>query len=336
MRTEIAVGALGAASAVGFDKLKQALADDGDSGPSRAYRFKRPKHLEDEIRRVAAGRMDDAVEQLRERADDDLAAAVHEARKDLKKLRALVRLARPGLGDDRYRRENERARDAGRLLAGARDAQVKLDTLGAICERYSESEDVDRLTPYADRLEEKLEATTDDDEGAGAAEAAACEIERARRELEDWSVAGDGWEPIEDGLARSYRRGRRRYRAAAKDPSGTNMHEWRKRVKDHWYHLRLLRNAWRPVLKPAADEAHELADLIGDDHDLVVLREDAMAEREAFDRTADLKLLGTLVEQRRAELIDSSLKLGGRVYAESPKRFAKRVGTYWEVWQNSS
>ena len=51
------------------------------------------------------------------------------------------------------------------------------------------------------------------------------------------------------------------------------LHEWRKRVKDLWYHAKLLEEAWPPVLQALGDEAHALADHLGDDHDLGVLAE---------------------------------------------------------------
>ena len=50
-----------------------------------------------------------------------------------------------------------------------------------------------------------------------------------------------------------------------------DFHEWRKRVKYHWYHCRLLKNLYKPLMKARRDEAKHLADLLGDDHDLSML-----------------------------------------------------------------
>ena len=57
---------------------------------------------------------------------------MHEARKDMKKLRALLRLARGELGEEIFGRENACFRDAARELAGTRDADVMLETLDAL------------------------------------------------------------------------------------------------------------------------------------------------------------------------------------------------------------
>jgi hypothetical protein len=103
---------------------------------SRAYRLDAGEGAAAGMRRIALGRLESAAEQLREaeRAVDP-SACIHAARKDLKKLRAAIRLLRRELGDELYRAENERYREAGRALAPSRDAEVKVETLEALRER---------------------------------------------------------------------------------------------------------------------------------------------------------------------------------------------------------
>ena len=96
----------------------------------RAYRIDPAQPVPDEVRRVARGRIDHAIDELRGTSDSTRAEAVHEARKDMKKLRALLRLVRDELGEDVYRRENDCFRDTARTLSGLRDAEVMLATLG--------------------------------------------------------------------------------------------------------------------------------------------------------------------------------------------------------------
>ena len=82
---------------------------------------------------MALGQLDLAIELLSTARnggpDED---AVHETRKALKRLRALVRLLEPELGAQAFARENAALRDAGRRLAGARDAEVMVGTLDAL------------------------------------------------------------------------------------------------------------------------------------------------------------------------------------------------------------
>src|ERR687888_223363 len=79
--------------------------------------------------------------------------------------------------------------------------------------------------------------------------------------------------------------------AVRAEPADAAVHEWRKRSKDLWYHLRLLRDGRREVLAPAADRAHELSDLLGDHHDLAVLAEDVKARRNGLSTASRRSLL---------------------------------------------
>jgi CHAD domain len=142
--------------------------------------------------------------------------------------------------------------------------------------------------------------------------------------VDDWPLDDADWGAAHGGIARSYRRGRNAFDRADADPSTENLHELRKRVKDLWYHERLLKGAWPSVIGTQADEAHALSDLLGDDHDLAVLAERLWSEPSTDDTEAILEL----IEQRRGELLARIRPLARRVYAEKPKRFAGRLERY--------
>jgi CHAD domain-containing protein len=329
--SKLAAGETAAAGKV----ARKRLSGDGDSGPSRAYRLKTGEAANDGIRRIALGRVDNAVEQLSERSGDDFAGAVHEARKDLKKARAVVRLIRDELGPERYREQNARFRDIGRLLSGPRDAEVKLETLAALEERFGDELDGADLARYREGLEaERDRAKESADEAAeGYLAEALGELEVARRDVEQWPLGSEDWSLVAGGLGRSYVRGRRALRATIDAPTDEHVHEWRKRVKDLWYHLRILREVRPEFTDPTADEAHELSDLLGEHHDLAVLRQDfegRPAEDGGPERT--LALTGAIA-LRQDGLLDPALSLGSRLYDEKRKAFVKRLGAYWDSWR---
>jgi CHAD domain-containing protein len=248
----------------------------------------------------------------------------------MKKLRALLRLVRSELGEDVRRRENECFRDAGRELSSLRDATVLIETLDELAER-----DPERVPPDVyGGLRQALEARSRGD-GAGAAEgakrAAIATLESARGRVEDWPLERDGFAALAPGLERVYAQGRRRMRAAERGPSAENLHEWRKRVKDHWYHLTLLHCAWPELLEPAGDAAHDLSELLGDDHDLAVLAEAAHEHAGALGGAAELDAFGDAVAARRVELERDAFGLGGRVFAERPGALARRIGHLWQA-----
>jgi CHAD domain-containing protein len=144
---------------------------------------------------------------------------------------------------------------------------------------------------------------------------------------------GDGWDLIAPGLHRSYRRGRKRLRAVKEDASVTNLHELRKRVKDLWYQVRLIREADSEMLGSLADHAHDLSDHLGDDHDLALLRDEVQRRADAFAGASDQRHLLEQIDTRRGELQFAAISLAERIYDDKPKKFIKRLRKCWEAWR---
>ena len=68
------------------------------------YRFKIDEPVEKGFRRIAREQLDIAFTELAPPAPNILPTGVHECRKALKRMRALVRLATPALGQRKARR----------------------------------------------------------------------------------------------------------------------------------------------------------------------------------------------------------------------------------------
>jgi CHAD domain-containing protein len=301
------------------------------------YRYKHGESVEHGTQRIAREQLRRAIDELND-PELDPAEAVHQARKRLKKLRGLLRLVRPVLGRAAYKRYNKQFRDLGRALAGARDAEVMLQTLADLREGLlAQGEEVD-LSGLQRELEARKERITSSDIGKGLETRrteVGAELQDTRDEVVSWGLAEKEFEALGPGLQEYYRRGRKALANARSKPGDTHFHEWRKRVKDHWYHSRLLRDTWTELMKTYATEMKRLSDLLGDDHDLAVFRQTLEEMGDEILPSASRKPLYRHIKQREESLRDEAVRLGLRVYAEKPKRFRKRIGACWQVWRQA-
>jgi CHAD domain-containing protein len=320
----LAAAGTAAAAAAARIGIKRLRGPDGGASDSTAYRLSEGEPVGPGIRRVIASQVDDAIVQLRGEAGTESADAIHEARKDLKKVRSALRLVRDALGDELWRRENEHYRDVARPLSGHRDAEILVEALDGLGERFNATSR-DRFDELHEQLDRENREAHEDGTAERAMAGAAAELAAGRSRIDALPLDGDGWELIGPGIHRSYRRGRKRLRAVEEEASVTNLHELRKRVKDLTYQLRLIQDVDKPMLGTLVDHAHDLSDHLGDDHDLALLREEVQRRRDAFASPPDQRHLLQAIDQRRGELQFAAISLGERIYAEKPKKFTSRL-----------
>ena len=111
-------------------------------------------------------------------------------------------------------------------------------------------------------------------------------------------------------MKRVYRNGRDAFAVAQDDPSQEHLHEWRKQVKYLWHQLQVLQPIQLGQLTALADQAHALADALGDDHDLAVLSHKFLEEPDRFPDRATMHTLADLIARRRALLQEQAMTLG--------------------------
>jgi CYTH domain-containing protein/CHAD domain-containing protein len=306
--------------------------EDEAPAPSHAYRLLADEDAAAGVRRVIASRLEKAAERLREPLDGDARAeAIHGARKDLKKARAALRLVREEVGEETFERENHALRDAARMLSASRDAEVKLETLAALVEGGAGDVPPGPAALWHDALSADRDRTV---EGEGdQIEAAVEAIDAVAARAPEWPLRHTGWKLLSPGLDTAYTEGREAFEALPARPTFEAVHDLRKRGKDLWYQLRLLRDAWPAVLEPTAEEIHEFTDLLGDHHDLAVLADDLEGREEIGG--AHKNVLRELIAAEQHALLIDALSLGERVYAEKPGAFGRRLRAYWRAWRRS-
>jgi len=311
------------------------------------------------LKRMALEQLDLAIEQLEGGdAQPPTEKAIHETRKALKRLRAMVRLLSPALGAPTFVRETATLREIAGKLAGARDAEVMLATLDALIasdpHRLARGGGARTLREHLQRERDRIRAQTFGD--AAAVALVVSELRTCRVRVEAWQLPAGELALAEPGLMKLYTQGRRRYERvlAGRGEQVLAMHEWRKRVKDLRYVAEMLQR-WAPasttalppfgraarrrrakarkppkLLREVAKRADELGEALGEDHDLAVLA-DVVHRRHGrgsgapkIPRRSRKRILKAITRRRR-KLRKRTLREGQRLYDSPPKRFVRRV-----------
>jgi len=296
-----------------------------------SFELKVDEALPNSIHRIAKKE----IEKVRECVDGSSKASrdemVHEARKSLKKLRALVRLVRPGVGGKLYRRENLAFRDISRPLTEVRDAKILVEALDSTTRRNGHRPERRSFAKARGELvrhqREIRQEVLGDEEAFKAVDSA---MQNALARLDEWTNFHDGWSSVGQGVGRVYRRGRQACAAATEASTVEHLHEWRKQAKYLRYELEVLRPLRPTVLGPLANRLDRLGELLGDDHDLAMLRREVAGDPERFGGQEAIDPLLSRIDQRRQRLERQAMRLGGAVFEEAPDAFIRRLHSYWK------
>jgi CYTH domain-containing protein/CHAD domain-containing protein len=296
------------------------------------YVLEPDRPVQDEVHRIAAERLDEAIAHLDLIGADadhaDVETAVHEARKRCKASRGLARLVKPALGDG-FRTFDRLVRDAARELSSLRDAHAVLNTLDVLLDEHP---DAGALHAVRHR-----QAAISSDAARTAVGPHDPRISTARTLLVDARAASQAWwiprgfDAVEAGLAATYRQGRSALRRTHADPTDARVHDWRKAVKYLWYQVQLVHEAAPSVLGPLEGQLDGLADTLGNDHDLAVLVALLDEHPDRYGTSSDVAAVSELARKRQRELRERALRSGATIYAEPDHAFAQRMARYWQL-----
>ncbi|MGE0022349.1 MAG: CHAD domain-containing protein [Hyphomicrobium sp.] len=290
-----------------------------------AFRLRIDEPIEKAFRRAGVEQIERARRELTA-ARNAPATAVHEVRKCLKRIRALLRLARVGLGDAVFRAENAHFRAIAASLSTARDDQVLLETVVKLASEHGAT-----AGPALGRLKQAVLARRNgaaDDSTAEFSDAEAA-LDRAARRFRRLRIDPNTFATLEKGLVRNYRKGIAERDRAYAEETDEAFHEWRKCVQTHWRHMALLSRAWPAQFEAHIQGARELSQLLGDDHDLAMLRDTlATLPADALSRE-DAETIRALVRAHQTALRGAARSHGLMLYAERPKAHGRRIAAIW-------
>ncbi len=294
-----------------------------------AYRFELREEVGSAFVRIASEQIDRAGRDLSDTGDRNV--GVHEGRKSLKRLRALLRFARPGIGEASFRSLNDSLRDIAALYAVDRDRHV-LRGITQTCGH-------DMGARYRKALAAVLRSLADRPSEATPAEVlqqdALARLAAARQALVRLRVKPDRFETIAKGLELNYRRGRRRLKNAYAEPTDEAFHDLRKAVQLHWRHMQVLQRAWPDLFAARLAAARNLSQILGDDHDLAVFVAYLQTLPRGAVATADRRAIELHCRQRQQLLRTKAHPLCRQLYAEGAGRFSRRIAVIWHEAERS-
>jgi CHAD domain-containing protein len=290
------------------------------------HRLYHNEELDAGVKRVAAALVQGIISDLTS-ADFDRNVAIHDARKVCKMLRGFLRLVRSAMKDD-FCLIDAKFRDASARLSGLRDHDVMAETVHRLrksdCESISDAE----LARIRSILVGQSAAAVEIHQNASEQITAfLADMHSILLQIQGWSFRAELGKTGRIGFAKTYRRGLKAMMAAKRLPSDENLHYWRKWVKYHEHHLRLLTKKWKGKAVKRIARLLRLAEALGDDHDLALIQRKLRAHDEVHPSSprAGLKQFLLAITKRRAKLQSEALKLGKRLYRNRPADLVKKL-----------
>jgi CHAD domain-containing protein len=255
------------------------------------------------------------------------AVAVHDFRAAMKSWRAFLRLIEPHLEADERNWRTE-ARDLARMLAGARDAQGALDAV-ADAEHHAPSH---RLSSQLwDTIRAKLENLRSSAETESLTTAMRKRIsgalDRAEERIERWPLDEIAFSDVAEGLRKDYRRARYLIPADWRAASAHDLHELRQRVVVHRYQMEIVEPLWPRLGRTWVRETQKLRNRLGKYQDLAVLARYAEPHQPLARWRSRLQ---SVISQRQSQHVAASRRIAGRLFAEKPASFRRRLEAMWD------
>ena len=291
-----------------------------------SYELQPDETLGDGLRRIISRQIENAICASKAKRNGK-GSPVHETRKHLKKARAALRLVRGEATKKAWKLEDRCLGQVGKLISEVRDAEVRLETVRQLREfargKTRSLQETEELLAF--ELDSFLAAFSEWPQEAGE------QLSRTLDRLRDWPLDDLSCRQLRKNVQKTYQGGRKALGKATRKTSTKRLHTFRKRAKELWYQIRLLRPLAPAVFQQLNDELKAIGQYLGQVHDLAFVA--ARLNSIGPARKHGERILKALIDSRATELEQTALALGERFYAERPNRFARRLSKYFSEWE---
>jgi CHAD domain-containing protein len=292
------------------------------------FRLKPDEPVATEVKRIIARQFERAVTELRSIGNPRSDAAVHRARRRVKKIRAALRLVRSALGGT-FGPLDKRLRRSAQLLAPVADGQGVVEALDRLAEKYRDDFASAALASFRAGLLEREMRADRQAKVHRVLQTVSTILREERTQVNGWRLKRAGFQPIGEGLELTCRRARQAMAAATTHPTAENFHVWRRRVKDHWFQVRLIESRCGNRLVAYERRLEALDDCLGEYHNFALMRTILSAEMTVSRDETARRL--RIIRRYQGELRRQARALGARIYNEKPRHFVRRVHALWRL-----
>lgn len=295
-----------------------------------SYRLKATESMARGLRRLARNELSSASENLR-RSNPPQEEAIHEARKSLKKVRAIVGVIEAD-GGHGLNGSPKRLRTVNRTLSDLRDADAMLsalETLRKTNPRLLRKRAYARVRRHLASRRRTLMKTASRN---GTWRSVAQNLQKVRRDAKQWRPAHRRFRALESAVRLAHRLGRKAMSRARKRQQAADFHEWRKQMKALWYELRLVEGAGGRVKKDI-NLLHRTGTWLGEEHNAVVLCEELGRDTSICESVVDLDRIRLAADQYQCSLRDKTMRRARRIYGRKSRNYVQGIRRAWSAWQ---
>jgi len=272
-----------------------------------AFRFKKTQSLSENVRRLYKKGTKNVIRALD--GPDDL-QGIHLARKEIKRLRAVLRLLRPEINDRDCRRVMRPLQKAAKLLGPPRDARVLLETLQELSRRFADALPQQSLAVLGATLIENCAAAHAEFDRNEAARRVCRLLKKSQKSMRKIKLKRS-WRSLELGLGKTFGSSRAAFEIAYTEQSPENFHDWRKRVQDVRNQIELLDSRKETSL---GEDLKFLSQTLGFDHDIFLLRHFFESHYSTKTQKAKIRPLDQSLRPYEEKLRQSVLTRGTTFY----------------------
>ncbi len=262
---------------------------------------------------------------------EDIDTSVHEIRKALKRVRAILRLVRWDIGEELYQSENSRFRDLARQLSLVRDYHVIISYLAENFEadelKISEPGFIKLVEHLNKKKEDELKRLVD----SQALESIKEQMDLSAADIAEFPFEFLGPHTIRQGVSNSYSKCLNKISESQLKLSDHPLHELRKCVKYLLNQMILIQEVWPDFFKNYSTSLKQASDLLGDDHNLAETIKLVNELPEAILPKEEKESLTASFEKERDQLHQELWPLAGKLFTEDVQSFVKRITSYWLI-----